>query len=343
MRLSVLDQSPVSSGSTPADALGETVALALAAERLGYFRYWLAEHHGSRGLAGTAPEVLVARVAAATSTIRVGAGGVLLSHYSPLKVAETFRVLAALFPGRIDLGIGRADGASPATAAALQAGVSDGSLPFGRKLIDVLGDLDRAEQGTEVPEVWLLASSSDGAAAAASLGLPLCFAHFISTGFGRQIIARYRQAFQPSTTRKRAEASMAVAVICAETDADAERLATSVDVWRLSSQNDRGPVPSIEEARARLRSPLEEVKIAQNRAGLVVGGPQRVADTLATLTASFDVEELVILTICHDPKARLDSYELLADAFNLAPPHKNGPVTAGPSDQAVQRQQTGSP
>lgn len=322
MRLSVLDQSPVSSGSTPADALRETVALAAAAERLGYARYWLAEHHGSPGLAGTAPEVLVGRVAAATSRMRVGAGGVLLSHYSPLKVAETFRVLAALHPGRIDLGIGRAGGASAATEAALHDGVRDGALPFGRKLADLLGHLDAPGEGAEGPDVWLLASSADGAGAAASLGLPLCFAHFISSGFGPQIVARYRHAFspsQPSTTRAGPEAAVAVAVVCAETDAEAERLATSVDVWRLSAEEGRGPVPTVEEARARRRSSLDEAKIAQSRKGLVVGSPGRVGAALAALAAGFEVDELVVLTVCHDPAARLRSYELLAEAFGLAP------------------------
>ncbi len=318
MRLSVLDQSPVSSGSTPADALAETVALARAVERLGYSRYWLAEHHGSPGLAGVAPEVLVSRVAAATSTIRVGAGGVLLSHYSPLKVAETFRVLAALFPGRIDLGVGRADGANAATVAALQAGVGDGSLPFGRKLADLIGLLAAGER-VDAPEVWLLASSSDGAGAAATLGLPLCFAQFISTGFGPQIVARYRKAFQPSANRHGPEASVAVAVICADNDADADRLASSLDLWRLSSEDGRGPVPSLEEARAAPRGALDQAKISQNRKGLVVGGPQRVGDALAALATGFGVDELVILTICHDPKARLRSYELLAEAFHLVP------------------------
>jgi len=317
VRLSVLDQSPVSSGSTAGDALRETVALAQAAERLGYSRYWLAEHHGSPGLAGTAPEVMVARVAAATSTIRVGAGGVLLSHYSPLKVAETFRVLSALFPGRIDLGIGRADGASPGTAAALQAGVPDGSLPFGRKLAEVLGHLDRDTDPSGGPEAWLLASSSDGAGAAAAAGLPLCFAHFISSGFGRQIVAGYRRSFQATAARSRAEASVAVAVLCADSDAEALGLATSLDVWRLSSDEERGPVPSVEEARRRRPDGLDQAKITQNRKGLVVGGPERVRDDLEGLAADFGVEELVVLTVCHDPRARLRSYELLADAFSL--------------------------
>jgi len=323
LRLSVLDQSPVSSGSTPATALAETVALAQVAERLGYTRYWLAEHHGTPGLAGTAPEVLAARVAAATATIRVGAGGILLSHYSPRKVAETFAVLAALFPGRIDLGLGRADGASPATAAALQAGAEGAHRPFGQKLVDLLDRLEKADAtlpAGDGPQPWLLASSSDGAAAAAALGLPLCFAHFISTGFGPQIVARYRAEFQPSARREWSEAMIAVAVICAPTDAEAERLATSVEVWRLASEDGRGPVPSPEEAAARPRTALEQATITQRRKGLVVGGPDRVTDTLTRLAAEFDVEELFVLTVCHDPTARLRSYQLLAEAFELAPP-----------------------
>ena len=326
LRLGVLDQSPVSSGSTAADALRETVALAQAAERLGYARYWLAEHHGSPGLAGCAPEVLVARVAAATSTVRVGAGGVLLTHYSPRKVAETFGVLSALFPGRIDLGIGRADGAPPGVTAALQAGVDGGDGPFGRKLATLLDDLDGSgtpgcavAEGLEPPDVWLLASSSDGAAAAAALGLPLCFAHFISTGYGPQIVARYRSTFQPARAREWSEASVAVAVVCADTDAEAERLATSVDVWRLGPEDGRGPVPTVEEAAAHPRSPFEEARIAQNRKGLIVGGPQRVGEALWALAVDFDVEEVVVLTVCHDPAARLRSYELLARAIELTP------------------------
>jgi luciferase family oxidoreductase group 1 len=319
VRLSVLDQSPVPSGSTPAQALGATVTLARATERLGYSRYWLAEHHGSPGLAGTAPEVLAARVAAATSTMRVGAGGILLSHYSPLKVAETFQVLAALFPGRVDLGIGRADGASPATASTLRAGAADGSLPFGRKVADLIEHLEGTTSPAG-PELWLLASSSDGARAAASLGLPLCFAHFISTGFGPQITAGYRRDFQPSASRSRPEAMVAVNVICAETDGEAERLATSLDVWRLTSEDGRGAIPSVEEARAHRRSGLEGALITQNRKGLVIGGPQRVTESLEALAADFAVDELVVLTICHDPEARLRSYELLAEAFQLARP-----------------------
>ena len=305
------------------------MVLAQAAERLGYTRYWLAEHHGSRGLAGTAPEVLVARVAAATSTIRVGAGGILLSHYSPLKVSETFAVLGALFPGRIDLGLGRANGAPPATAVALQAGVEGVHPPFGEKLVELLERLAGAEPAspaTAGPQPWLLASSSDGASAAAARGLPLCFAHFISTGFGPQIVARYRAAFQPSPKRQWSEATVAVAVICAATDEEAERLATSVDIWRLPSEDGRDPVPTVEEAAARPCTALERATILQRRKGLIVGGPERVTNALERLACDFDVEELLVLTVCHDPGARLRSYELLAEAFELKPPAPSDPT-----------------
>ena len=331
--LSVLDQSPVPSGSTPADALRETVALAVEAERLGYRRYWLAEHHGTPGLAGSAPEVMVARVAAATSSIRVGSGGVLLTHYSPLKVAEVFRVLHALFPGRIDLGIGRAAGASDRTAAALGTGPEpEGMDEFARKVADVTGFLDGtleedhpyrsvhvAPEGPCGPEVWLLASSSDGAGCAAALGLSLCFAHFITPAYGPQIVAKYRRHFQASTSERQPQASVGVSVVCADTESEAERLATSVDVWRLTRQVDRGPLPSVEEAEAVALTDTDRARISQNRARVLVGDPERVRRDLMKIAEAFAVEELVVLTICHDPKARRRSYELLAEAFELTP------------------------
>ena len=329
----VLDQSPVPSGSTGAEALQETVALAQAAEALGFTRYWLAEHHDTAGLAGTAPEVLTARVAAATSTIRVGAGGVLLSHYSPLKVAEAFRVLDALFPGRIDLGIGRAAGAGPVAAAALQPGPEAyGDEHFPARVADLLGFLgDGLEaghphaavqampDGPGRPEVWLLGSSPQSAALAAALGLPFSFAHFITPAYGPQVVARYRRHFRPSAWAQRARASVAVAVLCAGTDAEAERLATSLHAWRLSPEDRRGRVPPLAEAAARMAAatPAERARIAQDRGRVVVGGPERVRKELAALAGSFGVDEVIVVTVCHDPKARLRSYELVAAAFGL--------------------------
>jgi len=271
--------------------------------------------------------VVVARVAAATSTIRVGTGGVLLSHYSPLKVAETFRVLAGLFPGRIDLGLGRAEGAGPATAEALRSGVDGVASPFGQKVADLLALLAGTDGGVRVmpedvdgPDVWLLSSSSDGAAGAAQLGLPLCFAHFISPRFGPQVVAGYRRAFQPMGTLGGPVVTVAAAVVCADTDAEAERLASSVEVWRLDKEEARGPVPSVAEARLRASSQLDRARMVQNRKGFVVGGPERVADVLRGMARDFGVDELVVLTVCHDPAARLRSYELLAGAFELPAP-----------------------
>ncbi len=332
LRLSVLDQSPVPDGATAAEAIGHTLALARAAEVMGYRRYWVAEHHGTRSLAATAPEVLLSAVAGATSTIRVGSGGVLLSHYSPLKVAETFRTLSALYPGRIDLGVGRTPGADPLTEAALQylPGVP-GDERYVDKVVDLIGFLhDRLDpghpfeqvrampDGVVVPRLWMLGSSSHSGAAAAYLGLPFAFAHFITSAFGPQVVAAYRRGFQPSESSPAPEALVAVAVVCADTDAEARRLARSAEVWRLRPEGtERGPLPSPEDAAARELTDLEEAKVAQHQAGTVVGDPAHVHAELTSLAAGFEVDELLVVTVCHDPAARLRSYELLSEAFAL--------------------------
>jgi luciferase family oxidoreductase group 1 len=334
LALSVLDQSPVPEGATAAEALRDSLALAQAAEGMGYRRYWVAEHHGTRSLAATAPEVLVGAVAAATSTLRVGSGGVLLSHYSPLKVAETFRTLSALHPGRIDLGVGRTAGADPVTEAALQylPGVP-GDERYVDKVVDLIGFLhDRLDpghpfenvrampDGVVVPRLWMLGSSSHSGAVAAYLGQPFAFAHFITSAFGPQVMAAYRRGFQPSESVPAPEALVAVAVMCADTEAEARRLARSAEVWRLRPEGtERGPLPSPEDAAARVLSELEDAKAAQARAGTIVGDPAQVHAALTALAADFEVEELLVVTVCHDPAARLRSYELLAGAFGLAP------------------------
>ena len=334
LALSVLDQSPVPDGSTPAEALADTVALAGAAEALGYRRFWVAEHHNTRSLAAAAPEILIGAVAAATSTIRVGSGGVMLSHYSPLKVAETFRTLAALHPGRIDLGVGRTAGADPAAEAALQyvPGVA-GDEHYVDKVADLVGFLhDRLDpghpfesvrampDGVVAPEVWMLGSSSHGGAVAAYLGLPFVFAHFITSTFGPQVMAAYHRGFQPSEAAAAARPAVAVGVVCADTDSEAERLARSADVWRLRPEGqERGALLSPEDAAARPLTGLEEAKVAQNRAAMVVGGPARAEAELGALARAYGVDEVVVVTVCHDPGARLRSYELLAAAFDLRP------------------------
>jgi luciferase family oxidoreductase group 1 len=331
--LSVLDQSPIRAGGTPAQAIRESVELARAAERLGYRRYWVAEHHASEGLAGTAPEVLVARIAAATSSMRVGSGGVMLSHYSPLKVAETFRVLEALYPGRIDLGIGRAPGSDYLTMRALQHGPGAlGVEYFPSQVNDLLGYLhgglpadhpfarvSAQPRGETDPEVWLLGSSDQSALLAAYLGCAFSFAHFITDEGGTAVMRQYRELFRPSPWLAAAAGSIGVFVLCAETDAAAERLARSRDLWRLRlDQGDLGPIPSVEEAEAYAYSEAERRRIALNRRRMVVGSPERAKAALLALADAYDVDELVVVSICHDFEARLRSYELIAQAFGLA-------------------------
>ena len=332
LALSVLDQAPVPEGSTPAEAIQATLALAGATEAMGYRRYWVAEHHGTRSLAATAPEVLVGAVAGATSRIRVGSGGVLLSHYSPLKVAEAFRTLSALHPGRIDLGVGRTPGADPVTEAALQylPGVP-GDERYVDKVVDLLGFLhDRLEPGhpfervtampagVPAPRLWMLGSSSHSGAVAAYLGQPFAFAHFITSSFGPQVMDAYRRSFQPAEPGDVPHALVAVGVLCAETDAEAARLARSAEVWGLRPEGtDRGPLLSPEDAAARTLTEIEEAKVAQGRAARVVGTPSRVRDGLLALAESYGVEELMLVTVCHDPAARRRSYELVAEAFDL--------------------------
>jgi luciferase family oxidoreductase group 1 len=330
LTLSVLDQAPVPDGSTAAEALQQTVALARATEALGYRRYWVAEHHGTRSLAATAPEIVIGAVASATSKIQVGSGGVLLSHYSPLKVAEVFRSLSALHPGRIDLGVGRTPGADPVTEAALQylPGVP-GDERYVDKVVDLVGFLhDGLEpghpfehvrampDGVPAPAVLLLGSSIHSGAVAAYLGQPFAFAHFITPAFGPQVVEAYRRGFEPSDRHAGPETLVAVGVVCAGTDEEARRLARSAEVWGLRPEGtQRGPLLSPEDAAARTLTELDEAKVAQGRAARVVGSPSRVRDGLLALAESYGVDELMLVTVCHDAGARRRSYELVAEAL----------------------------
>jgi luciferase family oxidoreductase group 1 len=332
LRLSVLDQSPISAGGTPAQAIARTIELARAAERLGYTRYWVAEHHSSGGLAGTAPEVLIARLAAETREMRIGSGGVMLSHYAPLKVAETFRVLEALYPGRIDLGIGRAPGSDQRTARALQHGPGAlGIEHFPNQIADLTAFLDDAlpeghpfagvhamPAGPSAPEFWLLGSSDQSAAYAAWFGAAFSYAHFISDVGGTEVMAAYRDHFRPSPRLAAPQGSVGVFVICAETEATAQRLASSRDLWRLRlDQGILGPIPTVEEALAYPYSEPERARVAFHRRRQVVGDPDQVKESLVALAARYGVDELVIVSICHDFAARLRGYELIAEAFAL--------------------------
>ncbi|HVC24815.1 MAG TPA: LLM class flavin-dependent oxidoreductase [Acidimicrobiales bacterium] len=327
IKISVLDQSPVASGSDATEALANTVELARLAERLGYHRYWLAEHHATTGLAGSAPEVLVAHVAASTRTIRVGSGGVMLPHYSPFKVAEQFRTLAALHPGRIDLGVGRAPGGTARAAVALR---RDREIAmrddFPAQVTELLAWLHddiperhpfRAVRATPVPRSapapWILSSSGYGAELAAQLGTALCFAHFINPVGGPEAVSRYVKQFVSSRALQAPEASIAVSVVCAPTTPDALRIATPVMRWRqrLRFAADPGPVPSLEE----VDDDPEGSDVGSQLTRLVVGDPEHVARELVSLAASYGVDEVLVVTITHDHGDRLRSYELVAQAL----------------------------
>jgi luciferase family oxidoreductase group 1 len=274
---------------------------------------------------------MVATVAAATESIRVGAGGVMLPHYSPLKVAEQFHVLEALHPGRIDLGIGRAPGGDPMSAAALRIPTHEGDR-FPNQVQDLIGYLEdrldprhpfarvRAtpEPSGGTPPVWMLGSSDYGAAVAAVLGTGFSFAHFINPNGGPEVVSDYRSRFQPSPTFPRPVASVGVNVICAATSEEALRLAASVRLWRRRLRmGDPGPVPTVEEALEELgERALERPRDGERR--LVIGSPVEVRVELEELAERYGVDELVVLTLCHDHSARVRSYELLAGEFALA-------------------------
>jgi luciferase family oxidoreductase group 1 len=329
LRLGVLDQSPVRSGGNAADAVHETLDLAETCDRLGYHRYWLAEHHSTPGLAGSSPEVLIGQVAARTSRIRVGSGGVMLQHYSPLKVAESFRVLETLFPGRVDLGIGRAPGSDQLTARALRddagpehfpqqvadlVGFLHGALPDGHPYAPVIA----MPTGPTAPEVWLLGSSDQSAALAAHFGTGFSFAHFINEEGGAEVTRAYRRQFRPSACMDAPRSSAAVFVVCADTEAEARRLAKSRELFIVRLYTGRpGRYPSVEEADSYPYSERELAILRHAQRRTVAGAPEQVRERLEALAAQYEADELIIVSITHDPKARRRSYELIAKVFGL--------------------------
>ena len=332
--LSVLDQSPVRTGCTPADALRETIDLARFCDRLGYHRYWLAEHHSTAGLAGSAPEIMIGQVAAQTKNLRVGSGGVMLSHYSSLKVAENFRILEALYPGRIDLGIGRAPGSDGLTANALAHGPGalgiehfpaqirdlrawiEGELPDGHPFRQVAA----MPTGESDPELWLLGSSDQSAAYAAYFGCAFSFAHFINAQGGPLVMQAYRQHFEPSPQLASPKGNIGIFVICADTEEEALELRWSRDLWVLQLYTGRrGTVPTVEEAKAYPYTERDRAIIEHNRPRTIAGDPEQVRAQIEELGNAYKVDEFVVVTICDTFEARLRSYELLAEVFAIQP------------------------
>jgi luciferase family oxidoreductase group 1 len=344
VKLSILDQSPIISGHSAAQAIEETLKLARRADELGYHRYWLAEHHAIGALADPCPEILLARLGAETRRIRVGTGGVLLPYYSAFKVAEVFRMLEALYPGRIDLGIGRAPGGDQRTARAVGGGRFPDAEQFPQQVWELVGYLDgtlpedhpdrrvRVQPegrvaGRVAPEVWLLGSSDYSGLLAAQLGLRFSFAHFINAHGGDAVMHAYKERFQaraedtvgPAPREAGPHTALCCFVICAATDDQAERLARVVDLRRLHmALNQDLPVPTLAEAEQRSFSKEELQYVRGQRARAVIGGPEHCRERLRQLAAAYAADELMVLTITGDYASRLESYELLAGAFGLA-------------------------
>jgi luciferase family oxidoreductase group 1 len=332
--LSVLDLAPVVEGSTPARALRNALDLAAAAERLGYHRYWVAEHHNMPGIASSEPAVLLASVAGVTERIRIGSGGVMLPNHAPLVVAEQFGMLEALNPGRVDLGIGRAPGTDPVTAAALRRttdGLSveefpshlgellsffDGRFPPGHPYGAVTAVPARGYR----PEVWLLGSSDFSARLAGFLGLPFSFAHHFSAANTDAAVAVYRDAFQPSEVLAEPRLMLGVNVVCAETDRQAAWLAGPGRLSLVRLRTGRpGLLPTPEEAAEHRFTPAESELVRSLVASHVVGGPDTVRDGLRSLVERTGADELIVTTSVHDHAARVRSFELTAGAMGLAP------------------------
>ena len=328
MRLSILDQSPILSGASAREAIEQTLSLARRADELGYYRYWLAEHHAIAALADPCPEVLLARLGAETRSLRVGTGGVLLPYYSAFRTAETFRMLEALYPGRIDLGIGRAPGGDARTAQAVAGGGFPDAAQFPQQIWQLAGHLDGTlpadhpfkpvrvqPEVTTAPELWLLGSSDYSGALAAQLGLPFSFAHFINPHGGDAVTRTYREHFRPG--RESAPRAMVCTfLICAETDEEAERLAAPIDLRRLHmALNIDSPVPTEAEAAQHRYSAEERRYVMGQRARAIIGSPASCRAAIEDMARRYAADEVMVLTITGSYATRLRSYELLMNAF----------------------------
>ena len=327
MKISVVDQSPIFSNSSADQAIKDTRELAKYCDSLGLNRFWLAEHHGSSSFAGCSPEILIPSLASETKSIRIGSGGVMLMHYSPYKVAENFRFLESLFPNRIDLGLGRAPGSDAYQAGALAYGSkTTGPEFFPTKMNDLKSFLEGSVSSTksfesvnvtpglgELPEVWLLVSSRQGAEYAAHFGLPMALAYFIDPSC-IDLADVYRDNFQPSIFADKPKISVGVFSICADTDKEAEELSLSAAAWRLNSQKGIfGTFPTLEEAKDSINGDLARTN--DNRT--FVGTAQTIREKLQPILNKVEPEELKIITICEPFSARVRSYDLIKQSFAL--------------------------
>jgi luciferase family oxidoreductase group 1 len=334
--LSILDLSPISAGSTPAQSLHNTLDLARFADTLGFKRYWVAEHHNLPSIAAASPDIMIGQIAAITRTMRVGAGGVMLPNHAPLMVAERFKLLEALFPGRIDLGLGRAPGTDPATSYALRRrqGISEED-DFLERFQEMMLIENRAfpdghpfhnvhamPTGVPLPPIFLLGSSDYSAQLAAQIGAAFSFAHHFANFDAAEAMRLYRDNFRPSPVHATPYAILATHVVCADTDAEAERLAATVDLnFVRRAKGEYRELASPEDALAYDYSPADRARMAQNRTRLAVGAPATLMARLEPLIAATKADELMVTSMIFDHAARKRSYELLARAFGLSPQH----------------------
>jgi luciferase family oxidoreductase group 1 len=328
--LSVLDLSPVSAGTPAAQALRNSLDLARLADRLGYVRYWVAEHHNLAAIASSAPDIMIGQIAAVTSHMRIGSGGVMLPNHAPLMVAERFKVLEALFPGRIDLGLGRAPGTDPATSYMLRRrqGISEEDDFLDRfnelMLLETRGfpaghpfhSVHAMPSDVPLPPIYLLGSSDYSAQLAGQIGAAFAFAHHFANFDAGEAMRLYRDNFRPSVSHDKPYAILATHVVCADSDAEAERLAKTVDLNIVRrAKGEYLPLASPEDAAAYDYSPVDRQRMAQNRTRLTVGSPATVKAKLAPLLAATQADELMVTTMIFDHEARKHSYELLPQAF----------------------------
>ena len=330
--LSILDLSPVTTATSGAMALHNSLDLARLADRLGYTRYWVAEHHNLPAIASSAPDIMIGQIAAATTRMRVGSGGVMLPNHAPLVVAERFKVLEGLFPGRIDLGLGRAPGTDPVTSYALRRRQDD---PAADDFLERFQELILFEQqgfpenhpfskvrampsDVALPPIYLLGSSDYSAQLAAQVGAGFSFAHHFSDFDPVAPMTVYRKQFKPSPQLAKPIAILAVQAICADTDAEADRLATTVDLnFARRRKGEFQPLSSPEEAAAYEYSPIDRDRVAYNRARMIVGGKDTIMQQLQPLIGATQADEVMVTSMIFDHSARKHSYELLAQAFGI--------------------------
>ncbi len=327
MKLSILDQSPISSNQTAKDALNASMKLAQVGEALGYYRYWIAEHHDLPGLACPAPEIMLSYIGANTSRIRIGSGAVLLPHYKPYKVAEVYNMLATLFPGRVDVGIGRAPGGSAEATNALSDNFLQQVWNMPEKVNELLhflendfpadhefAKLSASPIPQEPPVPWLLGTSKKSALLAAENGLAYAFGQFMSGNDGAEIIQQYLDAFKPTNPRKIPEVIITVTAICAETDEKAEELALSTLIWAVQrAKGEEKGVPSISEAKEYPLNDKEMGTIDKMKQNMIIGNPKKVMEKINEVKTMYRADEVMIVTITYSPEDKIQSYQLIAN------------------------------